>query len=142
MSGIVQHYDEEYFAWQKTVGEFGGKANLFKFKTYIGKTDDVLDFGSGGGYLLRNIDTQGKKLGVEINSSARENAERNGVDCVDDITKVQDSSIDVLISNHALEHVDDPAFYIREFKRVVRCGGKIVLCVPHEVGEVKSRQLI
>lgn len=142
MTGAVRHYDEKYFAWQRTVGEFGGKANLFKFEEHIRKTDDVLDFGSGGGYLLKNIDTQGKKLGVEINAAARENAKRNGISCVDDITKVQDNSVDVLISNHALEHVDNPTFYINEFKRITKHGGKIVLCVPHEVGsKIKTNDI-
>lgn len=131
--GVLQHYDEEYFSWQKSMGEFGGKANLLKFKKYIDKADDVLDFGSGGGYLLKNIDTQGKKIGVEVNPAARHMAKQNGIECVDSIAKVQDNSVDVLISNHALEHVDNPFFYINEFKRVVRPGGKIVLCTPHEV---------
>lgn len=43
------YYDEKYFEWQKTVGEFGGKANLFKFEKYINEDSDVLDFGCGGG---------------------------------------------------------------------------------------------
>lgn len=43
------NYDKKYFDWQKTIGEFGGKANLFKFEDNIKNTDTVLDFGCGGG---------------------------------------------------------------------------------------------
>lgn len=127
------YYDEKYFEWQKKIGEFGGRANLFKFEEYIEENDDVLDFGCGGGYLLKNINTQGKKIGIEINPVAREIAKKNGVLCFDDIKKIADNSIDVLISNHALEHVDEPIIYIKEFRRVVRNGGKVVIVVPHIV---------
>ena len=47
-------------------------------------------------------------------------AEGNGVICVDDIKKIDDNSIDVLITNHALEPVDNPICYINELKRVVK----------------------
>lgn len=43
------YYGEKYFEWQKAVGEFGGRANLFKFEKYIKENDNVLDFGCGGG---------------------------------------------------------------------------------------------
>ncbi len=131
-----QYYDAKYFEWQKTVGELGGKANLFKFEEYIKDNDDILDFGCGGGFLLKNINTCGKKIGIDINPVARAKAKENGIVCFDDIRKVEDSSIDVLISNHALEHVDDPIIYVREFRRVVRNKGKIVIVVPHEVSSV------
>ena len=101
-------YDEEYFAWQKEIGEFGGKANLFKFGRYFDSTDDILDFGCGGGYLLDNITTSGKKIGIEINPAARREAERKGIECYPDFTQIEDNSMDVIISNHALEHVSDP----------------------------------
>lgn len=129
------YYGEKYFEWQKTIGEFGGKANLFKFEKYIKEDSDVLDFGCGGGYLLKNINTRGKKIGIDINPVARAAAEKKGIICFKDIREVEDSSVDVLISNHALEHVDDPIMYIREFRRVVKNEGKVVIVVPHEVSD-------
>lgn len=129
---ISGHYNGKYFNWQKLVGEFGGKANLFKFEEHIKETSDVLDFGCGGGYLLANINTRGRKIGIEVNPVARAEAKKKGIECLEDMTKVDDASVDVIISNHALEHVDNPFFYINEFKRVLRPNGKIVLCVPHE----------
>lgn len=93
----------------------------------------------GGGYLLENISTQGRKIGIEVNASARAEAETKGIECFDDIAKVENACVDVLISNHALEHVDNPYFYINEFKRVVRPNGKIVICVPHETGMKVNR---
>ena len=37
------YYDTDYFnLYQKKIGEFGGKANVFKFKDHILKTDSIL----------------------------------------------------------------------------------------------------
>ena len=58
------HYDARYFAWQAPQGEFGGWANLTKFRKYIRNDDRVLDFGCGGGFLLKNL-TCRKRVGVE-----------------------------------------------------------------------------
>lgn len=65
----------------------------------------------------------------------RETVEEKGLIFFTDIKEVADSSVDVLISNHALEHVDNPPIYIREFRRVVKNGGKVVIVVPHEISD-------
>lgn len=128
-------YDANYFEWQKTVGEFGGKANLFKFSDYICVTDNILDFGCGGGYLLDNIPTVGRKVGIEINPVARVEAESKGIECFRDFEKVNDNSFDVIISNHALEHVENPVQVLKEFKRVAKHGALVVVVVPQETSK-------
>jgi 2-polyprenyl-3-methyl-5-hydroxy-6-metoxy-1,4-benzoquinol methylase len=129
------HYDEKYFEFQKKIGMFGGKANLFKFIKEIKSTDDVLDFGCGGGFLLTNITTDGKKNGVDINSTARDMANGNGIECYESIDQVPDNAYDVVISNHALEHAENPKEVLQSLKRKLRTGGTIVIVVPHEVGK-------
>lgn len=135
-----QHYNEDYFEWQRVTGEFGGKANLFKFSKYIESNDSICDFGCGGGYLLKNINTMGKKIGVEINPYARKMACYNGVECYEDILSIDDNSVDVLISNHALEHVNNPVYYIEQFKRIVKENGRIVVVVPHEISRTINKE--
>ena len=69
---IENYYDKEYFdLYQKEIGEFGGMANLFKFKKYINDNDTVLDFGCGGGFVLKNLNCK-EKIGIDLNSVARE----------------------------------------------------------------------
>lgn len=133
MGSSEAHYDSEYFEWQRKIGEFGGKANLFKFSDYIRMNDNICDFGCGGGYLLKNIKTSGKKIGIEINPAARETARSNGIECYENILSLDDNSVDILISNHALEHVNNPIYYIEQFKRVVKKNGTIAIVVPHEM---------
>ena len=33
----MNHYNVDYFNWQKNIGAFGGMANLFKFNNHINK---------------------------------------------------------------------------------------------------------
>ena len=49
------NYDIKYFNWQKEIGQFGGIANKLIFEKHIKNDDIVIDFGSGGGYLLKYI---------------------------------------------------------------------------------------
>jgi len=125
------HYDKKYFDWQKQVGEFGGTADLFKFKDFINTTDNVIDFGCGGGYLLKNI-TSKNKIGVEINDEARKIAQKNGIPTVKFSGELPDDWADVIISNHALEHIENPIEELRILIKKLRKGGRVVFVVPHE----------
>ena len=73
------HYDADYFNWQRTIGIFGGEANSFKFQKSIKKTDIVIDFGCGGGFLLNNLNCY-KKIGIEPNINARDQLKINKVE--------------------------------------------------------------
>jgi len=125
------HYGKEYFDYQKNIGSFGGSANLFKFEEFISATDTVIDFGCGGGYLLHNI--RGKeKIGIEINPHARQEANRNGIKVVKLINEISDKFADIIISNHALEHVLNPLEVLRKLRKKLKNNGKIVFVVPHQ----------
>ncbi len=129
------HYDEGYFNWQKNIGAFGGVANLFKFREFITPNDTVVDLGSGGGYLLRNI-TCARKLGVEINPAARREAAQNaGIEAVESPKDVPDAFADVIVSNHALEHMHSPLDVLRAILPKLKPGGKLVMVVPSEPHE-------
>ena len=99
------HYDSTYFnKFQKKVGELGGKMNKFKFDKHIKETDTVLDFGCGGGFLLNNLGCK-KKIGIEVNDFARNYCiNKFGIDCFMSLDEIENNSIDVIISNHCLEH--------------------------------------
>src|SRR5205823_14812472 len=70
----------KYFAWQNKIGEITGRIEARKFAPYIGPQDTVLDFGCGGGHVLRNLQC-GERLGAEINPAARATAIQAGIRC-------------------------------------------------------------
>jgi SAM-dependent methyltransferase len=131
--GASEHYRGEagsrYFDWQNKNCEVTGKIEARKFKAYVKSTDTVLDFGCGGGHVLRNLECA-RRVGVEINPAARSVATQEGIECYESTSDVQDNSFDVVISNHALEHVQFPISVLRALRSKLRPAGVLVLCVP------------
>ena len=126
-----EHYSDDYFKWQSQIGVFGGIANRKKFEEYIKPSDFVVDFGVGGGYLIEGINCA-KKIGIEIKPSARAAAEARGLTMYENFNQIEDSTVDVVISNHALEHTDAPLEILRQIHRVLKKNGKVIFVVPCE----------
>lgn len=125
------HYDDKYFSSQRSIGEFGGQANLSKFQDYIKPKYNIIDFGCGGGYLLENIKCK-NKIGIEVNLSARRQAELNGIKAYESITEIEDSWADLIISNNALEHCLHPLQELKNLYPKLKDGGLIVFVVACE----------
>jgi SAM-dependent methyltransferase len=120
---------ETYFAWQRGSGRVSAAVDVPVFQRYIGPGDAVLDFGCGAGALLAALES-GPKFGVEVNRAARDEAGGAGITVVAATGELADESVDVVISNHALEHVLDPLAELAGLKRVLKPGGRIVLRLP------------
>ncbi len=126
------YYNKSYFDWQKKSGLIGGELNVFKFKKFINPNDTVLDFGCGGGYLLNNLLCK-RKIGVEINDIARQNASELGIEVFKYSEDVPDNLCDIIISNHALEHTLNPYEEIKMLYSKLKQNGKIIFVVPSEM---------
>lgn len=129
--GKNEHYNKEYFRWQKQMGIVGGRCDKFKFEPSITENDVVCDFGCGGGYILQQLNCA-KKIGIEINETARSVAKGNGIEAYPELKFVENESVDVMISNHALEHVDNPFEILLEMREKLKQDGRLVLVVPLE----------
>ena len=105
--------------------------NAEKFSSFIASSDRVLDFGCGGGFILRNLVCR-HRMGIEINSEARNEALKNGVEVFPSIAVTPDASADVLISHHAIEHVDNPLETLSRIRRKIVPGGRAIFVVPCE----------
>lgn len=47
------------------------------------------------------------------------------------LPEIDDDSFDTVYASHVLEHLDDPAAALRNFYRICRPGGHVVVVVPH-----------
>jgi SAM-dependent methyltransferase len=124
-------YGKDYFDWQKDIGAFGGVANRFLFSPFLDLNDTLIDFGCGGGYLLKNLECL-KKVGIEVNPCAIAQAMEFGIKVYDDISAVPDDFATIVISNHALEHLGSPLEVLKHLKSKVKKKGRLVFVVPHE----------
>ena len=125
------YYDSAYYEWQRESGEFGALVDLFKFQPHISPSDSLIEFGCGGGFLLSRIVCE-RKVGVEPNQAARRDAESKGLRVYKTVEDVPDRIATIVMSNHALEHVESPLEILRSLMPKMRGGAKIVFVVPHE----------
>jgi SAM-dependent methyltransferase len=128
---IESHYQDDYFNnYQKLYGDFGGRVNKFLFQEHISAGDVVLDFGCGGGFLLRNLNCY-ERIGVEINPVARKYCQDvNGIKCFESLKFVPKESVDVVISSHCLEHTTNPYELVTMLFEKLKPNGRIVIVVP------------
>jgi SAM-dependent methyltransferase len=130
---VGRHYrgelGERYFGWQGAGGELEARIELSKFEALVAPTDTVVDFGCGGGWLLELL-PGAERIGVEPNPAARAEGERRGLRIVESAGELADASVDVVVSNHALEHVLAPMNELAELHRILRPGGRLVLWLP------------
>lgn len=124
-------YDKNYWTYQKGMGLGGAVLDRFKFEEFIHPSDIVIDFGCGGGFLLKEFSAV-RKIGIEINASAYPQMIENGIEAYRSIADVPDNVADVIISNHALEHVFHPYEVLCELKSKLKRGGLLIIVVPSE----------
>jgi SAM-dependent methyltransferase len=127
----MTHYSTAYFEWQKDIGSISGIAQRFLFEEFTDETKNILEFGCGGGFLLKNLEGK-EKIGIEINSEARTFALEKGLKVVEHSNEIPDQWADVIISNHVLEHTENPLEELRLLYPKLKVGGKIIFVVPHE----------
>lgn len=135
MSKARDNYNNTYYEWYRKIGEFGGIANKNKFKKYINSNDTVLDFGCGGGFLLKNLNCT-IKHGVEINPIAIEEAKKNSIKVFTDASDLEKNYYDKIISNHALQHCENPYWELKKLKESLKKDGLIIIvisCANHNL---------
>jgi len=101
----------------------------------------VLDAGCGEGYLSRMLAKAGATVtGIDFSASlvaaAREMILTDGLPIAFDTGTVYDlpyadAAFDVVICNHLINDLQDPAGPIREFARVLRQGGRLIILMLH-----------
>jgi SAM-dependent methyltransferase len=128
------YFDKDIYS--AYVWDVGAVATRRAVRDLIGKNSDVLlELGSGFGISLQEIQFP-LKVGLEysLNTivSAKIHSSNSSYFVNGDATNLpfKDCSIDVIISQHVLEHLEDDQKTIDECYRVLRPRGEVIIFVP------------
>ena len=111
-------------------------------ESVLHRAGKILDVGCCDGYVLLTTFSSGDlKIGIDVMPEALRNAKtaaktlkRHGETefLLSDTEKLvlKDSSIDIIISAEVLEHVFDPSAALKEYSRVLKPGGLLILSLP------------
>lgn len=107
------------------------------FRPFCGGDLVVLDFGCADGLFLRNLPAK-RRIGVEVNEEALEHCheicqkEGCAIELYKTLEEIKEGIVDVIISNHCLEHIPNPFGSLLEMLKVLRPGGRLVLMLPFD----------
>jgi len=137
--GDSAHYDATYFAWQNTGIDIKARRKVGTFQPHVRPTDTVLDFGCAGGSLVAGL-VAARRIGVEVNDVARAAAvEKYGIEAYRTLAEVEDGSVDVVVTNHTLEHLASPFEALQQIRPKLKPGGKLVIVVPIDDWRAQKR---
>jgi ubiquinone/menaquinone biosynthesis C-methylase UbiE len=96
------------------------------------KKGKLLDIGAGTGDFLLTAKNNGwETIGVEPSERAKNIAKQKGILFVEEISSLENNSLDVITMWHVLEHVPNLEFQIQELKRLLKPTGTLIVAVPN-----------
>jgi SAM-dependent methyltransferase len=113
---------------------------------YAGAARSLLELGLGHGYAAEMFSQRFERhLVLEGSPAVISNFREKYPDCKVEIVEswfenfATDERFDLIVMGFILEHVDDPVFVLRYFRRFLAPGGRIFVAVPN--AEVMNRKL-
>ena len=92
--------------------------------------------GSAGAVVGVDLSPKAIELARELNHSANLSFELSDAGRM----PFADASFDAAVSFQVIEHIEDPRPYLREIRRVLKPGGKVILTTPNRVARLAPGQ--
>lgn len=134
---MLQHdYEESYYMQRESWPDFRAEMEAILWLSRPSSRNRVLEVGCGGGALLRRLGRRDLQVvGVDISTAGLRLASRErGLKllCANaEALPFAGGSFDAVVSQHLLEHLRDPISTLREWKRLLRAEGTVVLVTPN-----------
>jgi len=100
-----------------------------------GSTLRVLDIGVGSGWALSYEDNNIEYIAVDDGENYKSTLEQRGIKFIKakmpTRLTLDDQSIDLVIMNHLIEHIEDSQGLVEEIRRILRRGGFVYLRTPN-----------
>ena len=95
----------------------------------------ILDVGCATGALLEHLQRRGWDCtGVELSAPQAEYARRRGLRIFDtplEQVGLPDGGFDLVTASHLIEHLNEPADFVREVRRILSPGGRFIATTPN-----------
>jgi len=132
-------YDEGYYRYRESTRDFRIEAELLYRLLRPQPGSRILEVGCGGGALLSFLEGKGHEVvGVDILEEAVRLAQRAAPSSRVMRARAEelpfaDASFDRVVSHHLVEHLEDLAAGLSEWRRVLRPGGLLAVCTPNRL---------
>ena len=146
MSSQKYFYPESKFGGYTDID--GTVAFFLRVNALLGPDSVVLDLGCGRGKAiedscdtrreLRTFRNKVKKvIGLDVDPVSAENPLIDEFVLIDsDRWQLEESSVDLILCDNVLEHVENPERFFNEIKRVLKSGGHLCIRTPNRWGYV------
>ncbi len=126
-----QKYHEEKRALNPAALEWVMNLRAAKFQPHVRDGDTVFEFGVGAGWNLGRLRCA-RKIGCDAAAFLKERVAALGIEFVAENSAVPDETADVVVCHQTLEHLLEPAKALKEFARILKPRGRLILHVPWE----------
>jgi SAM-dependent methyltransferase len=106
---------------------------LSRFEKYRSSSGQrLLDYGCGGGWLLRYAIEHGwSATGYDIGGRAIASCHEQGLEVTGDLGSLAPGSFDIIMLNHVFEHLEHPADVLSELGPLLAPEGRLLIEVPN-----------
>ena len=126
-----RRYHEQKRALPDAAFPWVARLRAEKLAPFVRATDVVFEYGVGSGWNLAEL-TCARKIGFDAAEFLAPALSKSGIEFVADTKTLSESSIDVVVCHHTLEHVISPPEALAEIRRLLKPEGRLLLFTPFE----------